>query len=362
MASNEAAATMEPALLQNAKGGTGRDTKAVKYTKAKAGSPTASSGKDKQDKQQNKLKNDNAVTLQLTKTKMCAFFQRGKCASTSCGYAHSVEELRPPPNLQKTKLCRAFLQGNCSDENCVFAHSENDLRVTDGIYKTQICNFYERGYCKKGERCNHAHGIVELRTTTPLSMTPMSKTSPLSGGDSSRQRRSPLPLAALLVDSEGNSTVAPSPTKSITELASLSFSPMPSSPLWGQYGMHPLSPSAYGGDLSAMWLQEPIDMLVDQHAAARNNLLYAMDVLDRSMDQPANQLSEQPLDQLLEQPPDPSLETPLEWCPGGEKLGPGGPAGGDPLNERLASLDAVVRDLAADIADLRIDQKQLHRI
>lgn len=52
---------------------------------------------------------DNAVLLQLTKTKMCAFFERGKCASSTCRYAHTADELRRPPNLQKTKLCRKGL-------------------------------------------------------------------------------------------------------------------------------------------------------------------------------------------------------------------------------------------------------------
>lgn len=114
-----------------------------------------------------KAAKDNAVTAQLTKTKMCAFFSRGRCASTNCRYAHCAEELRVLPNLQKTKLCRAFLQGGCTDEDCPFAHGEQDLRVTVGIYKTQICNFYERGYCKKGDRCNHAHGMEDLRPATP---------------------------------------------------------------------------------------------------------------------------------------------------------------------------------------------------
>merc|ERR1719453_1608762 len=145
---------------------------------------------------------DNAVTTQLTKTKMCAFFERGKCASTNCRYAHSNMELRSAPNLQKTKLCRAFLAGGCNDENCFFAHGEVDLRVTEGIYKTQICNFFERGYCKKGDRCNHAHGASDLRPATPstAATTPLGKTSPSSrGSDSTRPRRSPLPLSELLV-------------------------------------------------------------------------------------------------------------------------------------------------------------------
>merc|ERR1719199_993593 len=175
---------------------------------------------------------DNAVTMQLTKTKMCAFFERGKCASSNCRYAHSQSELRLPPNLQKTKLCRAFLSGGCNNENCFYAHGDGDLRVTDGIYKTQICNFFERGYCKKGDRCNHAHGANDLRPATPTAVTPMGKTSPSSQGDSSRPRRSPLPLSELLViDSEANmnlspnyGTIPPTPTKSVTELAQLAFS------------------------------------------------------------------------------------------------------------------------------------------
>merc|ERR1719199_2149284 len=179
---------------------------------------------------------DNAVTMQLTKTKMCAFFERGKCASSNCRYAHSQSELRLPPNLQKTKLCRAFLSGGCNDENCFYAHGETDLRVTEGIYKTQICNFFERGYCKKGERCNHAHGAHDLRPPSSTASTPMAKTSPSSQGTgkSAQSRRSPLPLSELLViDPEANSnfgmspsysTIPPTPTKSVTELAQMPFS------------------------------------------------------------------------------------------------------------------------------------------
>eukprot|EP00435_Cladocopium_sp_Y103_P027917 s2923_g6.t3 len=109
-------------------------------------------------------RSENAVTARLLKTKMCYFFERGKCASATCRYAHSAEELRSAPDLQKTKLCKAYAEGHCSaGDNCVYAHGEVQLRVTDGIYKTQMCHFYERGRCLKGERCNHAHGPEDLR-------------------------------------------------------------------------------------------------------------------------------------------------------------------------------------------------------
>lgn len=267
-----------------------------------------------------KLANDNAVVMQLVKTKMCAFFERGKCASANCRYAHSATELRSSPNLQKTKLCRAFLNGGCNvGENCGFAHGEGDLRVTHGIYKTQICNFYERGYCKKGDRCNHAHGGIDLRPATPstAATTPLGKMSPSStGGDSTKPRRSPLPLSELLViDSEANSTpqygmVPPTPTKSVTELAQMAYSPAHSPPMWAQYGMHPLSPMGGVGpvsDLSAMWPpRDAVDMLVqdpNQHmllspqhhhmgmsphhmgmSPLSTNMMYSMDTMDHSVE------------------------------------------------------------------------------
>lgn len=112
---------------------------------------------------------ENAVTQRLLKTKMCYFFERGKCASQTCRYAHSPDELRQQPNLQKTKLCKVFAEeGSCSNgANCVFAHGEVELRVTDGIYKTQMCHFFLRGRCLKGERCNHAHGPQDMRQPPP---------------------------------------------------------------------------------------------------------------------------------------------------------------------------------------------------
>lgn len=307
--------TMKPPTMASVetppagKSAVGREAKIGRSPKVKANAAAngaaspQSTVKEKQDK---KVK-DNAVTQQLTKTKMCAFFERGKCASVNCRYAHSTDELRTAPNLQKTKLCRSFLQGGCNDENCPFAHGDGDLRVTEGIYKTQICNFFERGYCKKGDRCNHAHGSVDLRPPAQTATTPLSKISRANnlntGGESAKPRRSPLPLAELLVDSEGNfntstpvAAIPPTPTKSVTELASLAFSPMPSSPLWG-YGMRPLSPASTLGTVGnalgnggstpgdhlvrAMWPRDPVDLLVEQHTRSpltqQGNLTFGME-------------------------------------------------------------------------------------
>lgn len=357
-------------------------------------------------KEKNAKLRDNAVTMQLTKTKMCAFFERGKCASSNCRYAHSEQELRLPPNLQKTKLCRAFLAGGCSNENCFYAHGESDLRVTEGIYKTQMCNFFERGYCKKGDRCNHAHGSVDLRPppVAKVAATP-AKTSSL-GGDSTRPRRSPLPLSELLViDSEANanlsssySAIPPTPTKSVTELAQLAYSPVHSSPMWTQYGMHPLSPcgpSPYMSDM--MWPpRDAVDMLVqDQHLNAPMNLMYAMDVMEPQLEMFEHPMAAQTPDKAFEllglapSPlrPAPGLCDPPSFTPSPTGFAPmactappglGGahnleepsqraPDGKDPLmvnlSERLASLDAVVLGLGNDIAQIKSDpNKRLHRI
>jgi hypothetical protein len=177
---------------------------------------------------------DNAVTARLTKTKMCHFFERGKCASTDCRYAHSQAELRTQPNLEKTKLCKSFVQdGFCRDgENCGFAHGEGELRVTEGIYKTQMCHFFERGRCLKGERCNHAHGKEDLRmpqrsknrqnqgasSASPEadggSIFTMNSAASMTGGTvplGLRSPLSPLPLAELLGDAGGNIHNTPIP-------------------------------------------------------------------------------------------------------------------------------------------------------
>lgn len=47
-----------------------------------------------------------ALSKRIIKTKLCNHYLRGKCIrANTCCFAHSVEELRSPPNLQKTRLC-----------------------------------------------------------------------------------------------------------------------------------------------------------------------------------------------------------------------------------------------------------------
>jgi hypothetical protein len=213
-------------------------------------------------------------------------------------------------------------------------------------------------------------------------------------------------LAELLVDSEGNfNTVPPTPTKSVTELASLAFSPMPSaipsSPLWGQYGGYPLSPAGPLGvvsDLASRWPpRDAVDILTD-HKSPAANLMYAMDVVDLPLDkfEPhmpiPDQTPEKALDFVSVDPsplrnpflasagmfgapgltpvssekPTPTFATDFMTTDVAEpRMMDAGEADHDPmvnLNERLASLDAIMQCLSSDIADIRSDPKRLHRI
>lgn len=286
----------------------------------------------------------NAVAMQLAKTKMCSFFERGRCSLENCRYAHAVEELRVAPNLQKTKLCRAFMQGYCSaGENCGFAHGEEDLRVTEGVYKTQICNFFERGHCKKGARCNHAHGVADLRPTEKAppglgacadALPPATKLVqelkgpreprqplatppglPAQRGEARAERAfSPLTLAELLASSEAS-------TPSVAELASLAFSPVPST-AWGPFSTAPCSPQTTElGELTPPRHLDPLKVLLE-HSGKAASLVPTW--------KPGMSLCEPALTERLL--PDPVVID---------------------LSKRLASLDMAVQQLTADVKGIR---------
>lgn len=89
------------------------------------------------------------VRRQLYKTKMCAFYNVGKCTRGNlCAFAHSVQELRPLPDLRFTRLCELTKRGDiCRDVNCTFAHSLNDLRTTE-IPPTPLSEFNIMGHAE----------------------------------------------------------------------------------------------------------------------------------------------------------------------------------------------------------------------
>ncbi|PFH35143.1 zinc finger (CCCH type) motif-containing protein [Besnoitia besnoiti] len=125
-----------------------------------------------------------SVTLQPTiladrrsafvKTQMCQHVTAGRCRmGEQCRYAHSVEELRPAPQLDKTMICASVKAGKVCPRGaaCTFAHSRGELRQTIDHYKTNMCRNWLQGRCSKPNTCNHAHGEQELSFYRRLAAT-----------------------------------------------------------------------------------------------------------------------------------------------------------------------------------------------
>lgn len=97
------------------------------------------------------------------KTRVCPRLSMGAChLGSKCNFAHSVEELRPAPNLDKTKLCPSVLHpgtvcpAHARGEVCRFAHSKTEIRHTSNMFKTNMCLKWIRGKCKVSLHSNPA--------------------------------------------------------------------------------------------------------------------------------------------------------------------------------------------------------------
>lgn len=113
------------------------------------------------------------IKQQFFKTKMCPF-QKNKnfCLNESnCHYAHSLDELKPMPNLRNTKLCDYIKRKMpCQNINCKFAHDIEALKpsVHLATYKSAICSFWGKGKCFNGDKCRFAHGDSDMNKTEDL--------------------------------------------------------------------------------------------------------------------------------------------------------------------------------------------------
>jgi len=94
----------------------------------------------------NKSKNTDKPEVshpQLRKTKICSFFQHGRCRyGKSCTFAHDKGELEATPDLMKTQLCKHWVLGICpfSGADCRFAHGKKDLRKASAkLNNEELC-------------------------------------------------------------------------------------------------------------------------------------------------------------------------------------------------------------------------------
>lgn len=130
------------------------------------------------------------VQDQFRKTRVCNFFQQGRCTwGTTCRFAHQEDELSTAPDLTKTKLCFNFFRRRCNDSDCSFAHGHHELRATTGIYKTELCRWYEAGECKAGSSCRYAHGLNELRPCPASSVLSQSPAEIIAEGNAVTEAR-----------------------------------------------------------------------------------------------------------------------------------------------------------------------------
>ncbi|ANQ06353.1 Uncharacterized protein PCOAH_00007320 [Plasmodium coatneyi] len=122
------------------------------------------------------------IKKQFFKTKMCPF-QKNKnyCLNESnCHYAHSIDELKPMPDLRNTKLCDYVKKKiPCRDANCKFAHDIDTLKpsVHLATYKSTICSFWGKGKCFNGNKCRFAHGTEDIKTNEQVDLLQGSKCS-----------------------------------------------------------------------------------------------------------------------------------------------------------------------------------------
>jgi len=87
----------------------------------------------------NEKSSAQALRTLFRKTKVCNFFSSGCCKKgTKCKFAHSLDELKPQPNLCNTKLCPALSgYGLCGGGNCKYAHHESEIRPPSALEEEQ---------------------------------------------------------------------------------------------------------------------------------------------------------------------------------------------------------------------------------
>lgn len=113
----------------------------------------------------------------LWKTRLCEFWQVGKCRKGSlCSFAHGQDDLRPSPDFECTSVCPVFLHtGKCDAKGCRYAHSVQQLRVQPHLLKSKMCSFHMLGRCVVGPACRFAHSEEELQEAQAVAAAVMKR-------------------------------------------------------------------------------------------------------------------------------------------------------------------------------------------
>lgn len=96
------------------------------------------------------------MKAQLFKTKVCRHFLSGRCKyGTGCTFAHSAVELQTRPDFRRTKLCSKL---NCGDGSCGYAHSMEEIRDAYDV----ICPAWLAASCTNGQACPLSHNATHI--------------------------------------------------------------------------------------------------------------------------------------------------------------------------------------------------------
>lgn len=93
-----------------------------------------------------------------------------------------------------TKLCLFWQQGKCKRDRCVFAHGDEDLSVAPDFTKTSLCNFQKRGFCHRTP-CTFARSKLELRGHRPTPLSTFAHGSTLAHFEFDLRERRPTSLS-----------------------------------------------------------------------------------------------------------------------------------------------------------------------
>jgi len=121
---------------------------------------------------------DQMYHEQFRKTRLCRWYEQGRCDFPNCRFAHGIHELRQRPSLRCTSICPALTRwGACTNPQCEFAHSKSELRATPIFDRTVPCREWLSGHCEN-PNCRWRHSESEDHEALKREMPPLIPPSP----------------------------------------------------------------------------------------------------------------------------------------------------------------------------------------